>query len=119
MRRTAESIAAPGHSTTTPEEPWFRLRRVARVIPYGMQSPVAITELLPTEKEYPQLTQQHVQAYEEALDDLLSGDWASAFQKLHHVPADDRVKDFLTMLIVQHNRTPPPDWKGVIPLTAK
>jgi hypothetical protein len=29
------------------------------------------------------------------------------------------VKDFLTVLIAQHHRTPPADWTGVIPLDAK
>jgi hypothetical protein len=35
------------------------------------------------------------------------------------VPADDRVKDFLTVFIAQHNRTPPENWNGVIPLGSK
>ena len=29
------------------------------------------------------------------------------------------MKDFLTVYIAQHNRTPPPDWDGVIPLASK
>ena len=44
---------------------------------------------------------------------------AQAFERLHRVPAEDRVKDFLTMFIVQHNRTAPEGWNGVIPLTSK
>ena len=38
---------------------------------------------------------------------------------LHRVPAEDRVKDFLTVFIAQHNRTPPEHWNGVIPLLTK
>jgi hypothetical protein len=35
------------------------------------------------------------------------------------VPAADLVKDFLTVYIAQHNRTPPRDWDGVIDLASK
>ena len=57
--------------------------------------------------------------YERALDDLLAGRWPQAFERLHRVPAEDRVKDFLTVFIAQHNRTPPDGWNGVIPLASK
>ena len=42
-----------------------------------------------------------------------------AFKMLHQVPADDQVKDFLTVFIAQHNRVCPGDWQGVIPLLSK
>ena len=48
-----------------------------------------------------------------------AGDWNEAFDLLHQVPARDRVKDFLTVFIAQHNRTPPSDWDGVIRLASK
>jgi adenylate cyclase len=38
---------------------------------------------------------------------------------LHLVPAKDRVKDFLTVFIAQHGRTPPRDWNGVVALQSK
>ena len=69
--------------------------------------------------EYPTLSDQNIADYERALDDLLAGRWSQAFERLHRVPAEDRVKDFLTVFIAQHNRTPPDDWNGVIPLTTK
>jgi adenylate cyclase len=69
--------------------------------------------------EYPQLNDDHIAAYEEALDFLLAGDWEQSFKLLHQVPADDEVKDFLTVLIAQHNRKCPADWEGVIPLLSK
>jgi adenylate cyclase len=92
---------------------------VAVVKPYGLSTPLEVSELLPPEQDYPQLTAAHIAAYEEALDALLARDWPRAFSLLHKVPADDRVKDFLTVYIAQHNRTPPDDWDGVIPLTSK
>ena len=96
-----------------------RLRRAARVRPYGMDQPLEVCELLPPESESTWLTAAHIAEYEQALDDLYAGRWQSAFEHLHRVPAEDRVKDFLTMFIVQHNRTAPDGWNGVIPLTRK
>ena len=93
-----------------------RVRRVARVLPYGLTIPVEVSELLPPVVAYPQFRDEHIQAYEDALDALVAGDWERAFGLLHRVPAEDRVKDFLTVFIAQNNRTPPPGWDGVIPL---
>ncbi len=95
-----------------------RVRRVAKVRPAGMSNAVEVSELLPPFREFPQVADQHIQAYEAALDALLARDLDTAFQLLHQVPADDRVKDFLTVFIAQHHRTPPPDWDGVIPVSA-
>jgi adenylate cyclase len=96
-----------------------RLRRVAHVKPYGLDKPLQVTELLPDAKTYPELTDQNIADYEQALDEVIAGRWWQAFDRLHRVPAEDRVKDFLTVFIAQHNRTPPDDWQGVIPLTSK
>jgi adenylate cyclase len=96
-----------------------RVRRVALVRPYGMDKAVDVSELLPPERDYPQLSAAHIASYEAAVDALLARDWQRAFQLLHHVPPEDRVKDFLTVFIAQHNRTPPADWDGVIPLATK
>ena len=65
------------------------------------------------------MTDESIAAYEAALDALLARDWVEAFQRLHEVPAEDRVKDFLTVFIAQHNRTAPDDWDGVIPILQK
>jgi adenylate cyclase len=96
-----------------------RTRRVARVRPYGLETSVEVSELLPPADEFPQLSNDDIQSYERALDALLAGDWESSFQWLHKVPAEDRVKDFLTVFIAQHNRTPPDDWDGVISIPTK
>lgn len=96
-----------------------RPRRLAVVRPYGMEKPIEVSELLPPESVWPQLSEQHIAAYEQALDALQRGDWPLAFKLLHQVPADDQAKDFLTVFIAQHNRTPPADWDGVIPLASK
>jgi adenylate cyclase len=93
-----------------------RVRRVARIRPYGLNLPVEVSQLLPPAAIYPQLSDEDIEAYESALDALLAGDWEKAFELLHRVPAEDRVKDFLTVFIAQNNRTPPDGWDGVISL---
>ena len=112
-----ERTAALLRSQTTSD--FVRLRRVARLRPYGLEQPLEVAELLPPERDFPWLSSDHVAEYEQALDDLYAGRWQAAFEHLHRVPAEDRVKDFLTMYIVQHNRTAPEGWNGVIPLTSK
>jgi adenylate cyclase len=96
-----------------------RVRRLAVVKPYGLDTPLEVSELLPPEDEFPELTDQHIAEYEAALAAFQAGDWSRSFELLHRVPATDRVKDFLTVFIAQHNRTPPPGWDGVIPLQSK
>lgn len=97
----------------------LRVRRIAVVVPYGMDQPLEVSEILPPESEYPQLTDEHIAAYEKALDALLDRQWSEALKLLHEVPADDQVKDFLTVFIAQHNRVPPEDWNGAITLPSK
>lgn len=96
-----------------------RLRRVARVRPAGMDSALEVSELMPPAAEFPQMPDEGLRAYEEALDALQNLEWEDAFTKLHRVPAEDRVKDFLTVFIAQNNRTPPDGWDGVIPINSK
>ncbi len=96
-----------------------RVRRIAIVKPYGLDTPLEVSELLPPAAQYPQLADEHLQTYESAVEHFLAGHWAKAFELLHRIPADDRVKDFLTVFIAEHNRTPPPGWNGVISLANK
>lgn len=96
-----------------------RCRRVAVVKPYGLDLALEVSELLPPVTVYPDLGDDHLEHYEAALDAFLAGQWSEAIELLHRVPAQDRVKDFLTIYIVQHNRTPPSNWSGVIPLLSK
>lgn len=96
-----------------------RTRRVARVLPVGMNTPLMVSELLPPDGPDSVLSDAHILAYEKALDSLQDGNWGEAFRLLHQVPAEDRVKDFLTVFIAQHGRTPPSDWQGFIRLPEK
>lgn len=96
-----------------------RVRRLAIVRPYGLDTPLEVSELLPPVEQYPELTDQHLEYYESALDAFLARNWQMAFELLHRIPAEDQVKDFLVVYIAQHNRRPPADWDGVIQLESK
>jgi adenylate cyclase len=97
----------------------LRVRRVARVLPYGMETPLMISQLLPPEGPECILSNSHIESYELALESFSAGDWQSAFRLLHQVPAEDQVKDFITFLIAQHHRIAPPHWDGVVRLPSK
>jgi adenylate cyclase len=84
-----------------------------------MQTPLVVSELIPPAGPTSILTDEHIAAYESALDHFLAGNWHDAFRLLHQVPAEDQVKDFLTVTIAQHRRVAPPDWEGVIELPGK
>ena len=87
--------------------------------PYGLDTALEVSELLPPEAEYKDLTAAHIEAYEKALDKFMAGDWSEAMKLLHRVPPEDRVKDFLTEFIISNKRTPPANWNGVIELESK
>jgi adenylate cyclase len=102
-----------------------RVRRMAKVRPYGLETPLVVTELIPpapppgAEHAEGALSDADLDAYDKALDAFLAGDWTAAYKHLHRVPPDDRGKDVLTEFILKNNRTPPPAWDGVIPLGSK
>jgi len=95
------------------------VRRLAVVRPFGLDAAIEVSELLPPAEQMPQLNDEHLEAYEAALAAFLDGRWSEALSLLQRIPADDQVKDFLTIHIVRHNRTPPPGWDGVIALESK
>ncbi|HEY1190312.1 MAG TPA: adenylate/guanylate cyclase domain-containing protein, partial [Gemmata sp.] len=100
-----------------------RVRRLVKVRPYGLEIALVVSELIPPvpvgEPPEGTLSDADLVAYESALDAFLAGDWATAYKRLHGVPPDDRGKDVLTEFILKNNRTPPPDWDGVVPLATK
>ena len=95
-----------------------RCRRLGRIRPYGMHSPLMVSELLPP-AEKSLLTDRNVEDYESAVDSVLAGRWPEALELLGQLPPRDRAKDFLTVFIAQHNYEPPPNWDGVIPMPSK
>ncbi|MCH2122371.1 MAG: adenylate/guanylate cyclase domain-containing protein [Pirellulaceae bacterium] len=96
-----------------------RVRRLAVVKPYGLREPAEVSELLPPHGPDCEMPDEQLRAFDEAWDCMVAGEWNAAFECLHQVPSDDRAKDFLTVYIAQHDRTPPADWEGFIPIARK
>ena len=96
-----------------------RCRRLGRVRPFGMETPLMVSELLPPADQDAILSDQNLIDYESGVDALLAGRWSESIELLHRVPPKDRAKDFLTIFIVQNNYQPPPNWDGVIPMPSK
>ncbi|MBI1313379.1 adenylate/guanylate cyclase domain-containing protein [bacterium] len=96
-----------------------RVRKLARVLPVGMERPVTVSELLPSAADFPLLTDGQIARYEEGVENFIAGNWDVAWQCLHEMPAGDRAQDFLAMPIVQSSRRAPADWDGVIRLARK
>lgn len=96
-----------------------RVRRVAPIMPYGMDNPTVVHELLPPHGPDCSYTDEDLGAYEQALGAFLNSDWETAWQLLQSVPADDVVKDFLTIHIAQHGRKPPANWDRHIHFDSK
>lgn len=94
----------------------FRTRRLARVRPAGLETPVDVYQLLGQRESVPTITDQQIEDFEASLDALIAGDWEAAYQLLHQLPAWDRPKDVLLSMILKYNRVPPENWSGVIEL---
>ena len=96
-----------------------RLRKLARLLPYGMETPVVVSELLPSAADDPELTDAMVAEYELGVEHFIAGRWDQAYRCLHGMPASDRAQDFLMQQIVLQNRSAPPNWDGTIRLPSK
>ncbi len=96
-----------------------RIRKLAKVLPYGMETPVMLSELLPPESDWPQFSTEHIAQYESGVECFIAGDWAKAYHFLHGMPESDRAQDFLIPMIAQHNRVAPTDWDGIVRLPTK
>ncbi|HET6422496.1 MAG TPA: adenylate/guanylate cyclase domain-containing protein [Planctomycetaceae bacterium] len=96
-----------------------RLRKLARVLPYGLETPVVVSELLPSAADDPSLTDAHLRQFEAGVEHFTDGRWEEAFRSLHNMPATDRAQDFLLHHIMQHSRQAPPNWDGIVRLPNK
>ncbi len=112
-----DATAKMARDLLSPDE--ARCRRLAHVLPVGLSQPVWIHELLPPQGAECPLSDLDLGRFEQAVDFFHQGKWNDAFRLLHQVPADDEVKDFLTVYIASHSRIAPSDWQGVIRLQSK
>jgi adenylate cyclase len=98
------------------ERTGIRMRKVAKVVPAGMTSPVEMSELLLPAAERMDLSEVQRLDYESALDAFAKGKWANTAKKLL---GNDGPSEFLKQFMAANPAGPPPDWDGIIRMTTK
>jgi adenylate cyclase len=95
-----------------------RVRRLARVYPMGMDTPLTPYVLMPPESQCPEITDEMLADHEEALEAVAQGRWSEAIALLDRLPEDDGPAMFLRSYLAEEKQAPS-DWDGVIPLKTK
>jgi adenylate cyclase len=89
------------------------VRHLARIRPYGMQTPMDIYQLL-SAAEVARLSADDRDQYASAVRSLTLGDWSTAEKYLESCEIHSGPTRFLMEYIQRHNGQPPSDWNGVI-----
>ena len=95
-----------------------RVRRLARVRPKGMDTSMAVSELLPPFGSASQVSDATIAAFEVALEEVIAGRWDVAREQLAALP-DEGPKTFLLQKMLKHDNRPPADWDGAFSLVEK
>lgn len=112
-----DATAVRVRDTLDPTE--SRLRRIANVRPKGMETPIAVHELLATERHATEFSDQMIARYESALDAAMTGEWDTAASLLNDCNVEDGPTRRLRSVIVQHQQNPSMHWDGVISMISK
>lgn len=96
-----------------------RVRRLARIQPAGLDEALWVSELLPPLSVDDSVSDDAIAQFEAAADAFVSGEWPRALELLYKLPANDRVKEFLILHILQHQSQPPVGWKGILAFSTK
>jgi adenylate cyclase len=96
-----------------------RLRRLARVRPKGMDTPMTVYGLLPRTDQFAWVTDEVVADYDKALDAVTEGQWSSAVEILERIPDEDGPKQFLLRNMAALGNEPPASWDGAFSLANK
>ncbi|QDV49754.1 adenylate/guanylate cyclase domain-containing protein [Gimesia fumaroli] len=92
-----------------------RCRHLGLFRPPGLEAPLSVYELLPSEGKS-SISNQNIKDFEAAVDAFIDGDWDSSLDLLGHLPPKDRARDFLLLQIASQNYKAPFDWDGVVTL---
>lgn len=96
-----------------------RVRKLARVRPKGMDTPITVSELMPSADTAGALNEDQHKAYESAVDLVIAGDWVGANALMETIPETDGPKQFLLAQMARFDNAPPADWDGAFSLAAK
>jgi adenylate cyclase len=95
-----------------------RVRRLVRVRPKGMDTPVTVSELLPAAGAK-QLSDEQIAGYELALEAVIAGRWDDAAKLLQPLASKDSPAAFLKRVMSETQNKPPAGWDGAFTLKAK
>jgi adenylate cyclase len=95
-----------------------RCRFLGTIQPPRAASPMRLWELLPPAHHDGALTDGQIEEFQAAVHALAEGRWGEAITLLDRLPAFDRAKDALLIFMASKDYEPPPNWDGVIQLTA-
>lgn len=96
-----------------------RCRRLGRVRPKGIETPIMVSELLLPQGHGEVLTNDEISQHEQAVDAFIQGRWTDALQIFDYLPERDRAKDFLVRYAARHENQPPSGWDGIVALDEK
>jgi adenylate cyclase len=111
--RTAEFVAE------TMQASEGRCRPMAKILPYGLDNPLKVFQLLPSVEADPTVSNEHTTLYETALVAFNEGLWSEAIDLLAQLPVEDRAQDLLLQTMLFHGHEPPEDWDGIVRMTRK
>lgn len=114
------SILVEGNfaSQIGPDTPWTRKRKLARIKPAGMDTPVEVFELMPPEAEAGAMPDNLRRRYENGLTAFMAGKWPEAGNLLASLP-DDGPTRALKKYIADRPEGPPAGWDGTIVMASK
>ncbi|MDC0934999.1 adenylate/guanylate cyclase domain-containing protein [Pirellulales bacterium] len=93
------------------------LRRLATIRPRGIATPVEPFALIPRRLASDPLTDEQLQAYEQAINATARGDWAEAMQLLRDLPPQDGPANLLRSELCSQGPNPPDKWDGALSLS--
>jgi adenylate cyclase len=98
----------------------YRLRKLSRLRPKGMQDAFLVSELFsPQGPAAVQMNVNRQRTWDQAVDWFLEGKWVESYERLAQFFRDDGPGKCLMDFMDKANRTPPPNWEGVITFTTK
>jgi adenylate cyclase len=97
----------------------MQVRRLAIVVPKGLDKPVTVSRLVPPGLLSGPLSAAALDEYDRTLEDFNSGRWDDARPKLEALAQYDAAAAFLLQQMNLHDRRPPHNFQGIIRLQTK
>ncbi|MDA1163608.1 MAG: FHA domain-containing protein [Planctomycetota bacterium] len=96
-----------------------RCRRMARVRPAGMATPLTVYQLLPPVRKDDSVSDEMISRYEAGINAVLDGQWKEAVELLSEFRGADGPTDFVFQQMELTNFEVPANWDGAFTLTKK